>query len=426
MKKIYLLRLIIASSILILAVCAMYGFYPLHFLNLQITPLIQRNIVNYSLFALILISSIFLLTLLFGRFYCSMLCPFGILQEIVNLIYDKLRKKLPNSEYIKKTPYKYYVCALSFGLLLSGSALIIKYIDPYTIFGSYISLCKYGLIFTLIILVLVFFKNRLFCTSICPVGAILGILSKFAPFKMYINNNCVKCKMCTRYCPSKCIDIENKNVNNENCVKCLKCTSKCPKGAIRYGLKLNKPKFNIKKRSALISLSAGALFIGAYFAGIKFSKEIYSKIKNIMLPPGAKDSKSMANSCLNCNLCVKNCPQGILVKADKEHPFVHVDFSQGEHFCKYDCKKCSEVCPSGAIKKITLKEKQNTRIAMASINDNCISCKACISKCPKGAISIINNFAHVDGSKCIGCGACVSVCPMSAIEISDIKKQMEI
>ena len=148
MKKIYLLRLIIASSILILAVCAMYGFYSLHFLNLQITPLIQRNIINYSLFALILISSIFLFTLFFGRFYCSMLCPFGILQEVVNLIYDKLRKKLPNSEYIKKTPYKYYVCALSFGLLLSGSALIIKYIDPYKIFGSYISLGKYGLIFT--------------------------------------------------------------------------------------------------------------------------------------------------------------------------------------------------------------------------------------------------------------------------------------
>jgi len=427
MKKPYKIRLSIAAVVLFLTTLAVIGFYPVSFLDLQFSPLIQRCIYDFSVFAFILISLIILSAIIFGRFYCSTLCPFGIAQEVANLIYYKIRnKKLPDVEYTKPKPVKYFISAAVFGFLISGSTILIKYIDPYTIFASWVSLTIYGIIFISAVLILVFFKNRFFCTSICPVGAILGLLAKLSPFGTYMDDNCIQCGMCARYCPSKCIDKDNKKIDNENCIRCLKCISICPKGAMKYGLKLQKPKFNTTKRQSVIKASAALLFIAACGIGIKFSKNIYSKLKDIIVPPGAKNAQRMANKCLNCNLCINNCPMGILQKANSTIPMVHIDYSKGSHYCDYDCKKCSDSCPSGAIKKITLKEKQNIRIAMASINDNCIACSNCVNKCPRGAIKIINSTAKIDASKCIGCGACKAVCPMSAVEIYPIKEQTEI
>ncbi len=427
MKSLYKTRLIIAGVVMLMTILAFFGIYPLKIMNLQYGALLQRIIVDFSVIAIALFALITVFTLIFGRFYCSMLCPFGILQELTNLIYLKLRpKKLPNIEYIKPKPIKYFISALSLGFLAGGSALLIRYIDPYTMFGSFISRTLYGTIFTIVVLALVFYKNRFFCTSICPVGAFLGILSKFSLFKIHINDNCVQCGMCARYCPSKCIDKENKDVKNENCVKCLKCTSVCPKGAIKYGFKIQKPKFNSLRRKSLISIGVLGIFAGAYAMGVKLSKELYSKIKNVILPPGAKNPQTMANKCLNCNLCINNCPNGILVKADSEFPVVHVDYSKGKHFCHYNCNKCSQACPSGAINKISLEEKQNLRIAMASINESCICCLKCVKICPKGAIEIKDGIAKADGTKCIGCGVCASVCPMGAVGIHTIVKQTEI
>ena len=427
MKKAYKLRLLVASIILFIALIAFFGLYPIRLLDIQIAPLAQRVASDFSKFAIMSLCVLLMFTIFFGRFYCSALCPFGIVQELAILIYNKLKgKKLPNIEYIKKTPYKYFISALTFGALIGGSALFIRYIDPYTLFGSWVTLTKYGIIVGSIIVVLVFFKNRFFCTSICPIGALLGLLSKFAPFKIYIKDECIQCGMCSRYCQSKCIDKDNKTVDNENCIKCLKCTSVCPKGAIKYGLYHNKSKFDISKRKALISTGAFTLFIGSIAIGVKFSKDLYSKFKNIILPAGAKDSQRMANKCLNCNLCINICPNKILKKADSNYPAIHIDYTQGEHYCKYDCNKCSEACLSGAIRKITLKEKQNTRIAMAAINNHCIGCQKCINKCPKGAITLDGEAARIDGSVCIGCGACKAICPMGAIDIYSINKQTEI
>ncbi|MBR2068596.1 MAG: 4Fe-4S binding protein [Candidatus Gastranaerophilales bacterium] len=421
----YKIRLTIAGIVLLASICAVLGFYPVHFLNIEFSPILQKTITNYTVFSLIILVLLVLFTIFFGRFYCSILCPFGILQEFVNLIFNKIKgKKLPALEYIEPKPVKYFILSLCFGALIGGSAVIIRHIDPYTLFGSFISLSKLGIILTLIVLTLVFFKNRFFCTSICPVGAILGLLAKFAPFKVYMNDNCVQCGMCARYCPSKCINHKEKNIKSENCVKCLKCTSVCPKGAMKYGLKPKFEPFDVTRRKALISTGAIALFIGAWGMGVKISKDLFKNIKNVILPAGAQNAQKMANKCLNCNLCVNNCPQGILQKANSEIPAVHIDYSKGNHYCKYDCKKCSEICPAGAIKRLTLEEKQNTKIAMASVNNYCIGCGACIRKCPKKAISITDGLAKVDGALCIGCGACKAVCPMAAIDIFAINKQM--
>lgn len=421
-KHCYTIRLIIAGIVGILSILAICGiFYPVKFLDIQFTALLQRVIFDYSLIALGLFIGVILVTFLFGRFYCSMICPFGILQEFAALLFR--RKKLPQKNY----KLKYVIAALTFGALFGGSALLIRYADPYTVFGSAISFSVFGIIFTLAVLALVFFKNRFFCTNICPVGAVLGLISRISVNKIYMDKNkCVSCGMCARNCPSGCIDHKEKTVDNETCVKCLKCVSTCRMGAMAYGIKPKEDvKFNIKRREFIWAAAALVVLGGAVKAGMELGDKFAKKIRDIILPPGAGETQRMANKCLNCNLCIENCPNKILSKSNEKFPAVHIDYSKGEGYCKYDCNECSKVCPSGAIKKISLEEKQKTRIAMAMVKtDKCNSCGVCTFDCPVGAITKKDGEpAVVDGSKCIGCGKCKQSCKFDAIEIFAVNNQ---
>ena len=419
-KKAYKIRLIIATAILLMSILGILGlFYPLRFFDINFTPLFERTIVNHSTIAISLLSCFIILTVLFGRFYCSTICPFGIIQELFNLT---VRRK--NNALSANYSYKYFVAALCFGSLIAGSALFIRYIDPYTIFSRTMTTTVIGIICTILVLVLVFFKNRFFCSNICPVGAILGLISKVSVNKMYMDDKCVQCSACAKNCPVGAISVKEKTIDHETCLKCLKCISICPKSAMRYGVQPTK--FNLNRRKALIGAGALALFSAAYAIGLSFAKSAGEKLKKAILPAGAKTPQDIANKCLNCNLCVQNCPNKILRKADSNFPVVHIDYTKGKRFCKYDCHKCSEVCPSGAISKITLKEKQNTRIAMATVNDRCIGCGACISNCPKGAITFREYRVQIDAAKCIGCASCKAVCYNSAIDIYPINEQRTI
>ncbi len=158
-------------------------------------------------------------------------------------------------------------------------------------------------------------------------------------------------------------------------------------------------------------------------AGIVLKDKVVEKLKDIILPPGAVNKERFLNRCLNCNLCVENCPNKIIVKADDEYGAVHIDYSKGA--CDFNCHKCSQVCPSGAIKKLSLEEKQNTRIAMAMINDEkCTKCGLCSEACPVHAIiKTDNNIPILNASKCIGCGNCKKACHFGAIEIFGVNEQ---
>ena len=421
MKKLpYKIRLTIAGIVLILSALAVWGLvrYPL---DTQFAALFQRTVFDFSLSAVIILTGIILLTVFFGRFYCSVLCPFGILQEFAALIFRKKNRPIGNYKF------KYYIAALTFGALIGGTALLIRYIDPYTIFGSAVSLSLFGLLAAFAVIFLVFFKNRFFCTNICPVGAILGLLSKISPNKIYINkNDCVSCGLCEKACPAGCINSKEKLVDNETGLKCLKCLGECRKAAIKYGIKPKEElKFNFKRREFLKLASVFVLFGIAVKAGAEIAANTAKKFRDIILPPGAKDENRMFNKCLNCNLCVENCPNKIIAKADKDFGTVHLNYNMGKGFCDYNCNKCSEVCPSGAIKKIPLEEKKKTRIGMAMITDRCKKCGKCISECPAGAISKNKDGQTViDGSKCIGCGKCKNSCPNNAIEIFAVREQV--
>ncbi len=422
----YKIRFSIAIIVFIIAILGILGiFYPLPFFDIQIAPLLQRAIVDFTVIGAVTLAIMLILTLLFGRMYCSLICPFGIFQELIALFRGE-----GNEETRKNLPFKYFITAITFGAMLGGSALLIRHIEPYTYFGSAFTLSVIGIIAVIAVIVLTVFKNRYFCTNICPVGCILGLISKFSLLKIYIDEKeCLSCTMCERNCPAGCIEVDEAKVDNETCVKCFKCLGECPKNAIKYGIKpKNEVKFSPKRRE-LITLGAALVVLGgAVKAGIEIGKTAAEKIKNIILPPGAENAQRMFNKCLNCNLCIKACPNKILTKADKDFGAVHIDYTKGEKHCKYDCKECSKVCPSGAIKKITLEEKQRTRIAMAVVNpEKCTHNGVCVEVCPAHAITKEGNSpAKIDASKCIGCGKCKTVCTPGAIEIFAINEQQRV
>lgn len=423
MKNIYKIRFTLSLIIFILAATGIFGiFYGIKIFDLQFMPLLQRVIADFSVIALILFLIIAGLTFFCGRIYCSLFCPLGILQEITGFIKQKLIKKQCREQI--NFPLKYFIAAIVWGILLGGSTIAIKYIDPYTIFGSAMTGTIFGITAVVLVIIAVLLKDRIFCTNFCPVGTILGLISKISLNKIYISEVCVSCGQCERNCPSGCINSKEKKVDNETCIKCLKCLEVCPKGGIKFGIAPKKDvKFSIKRRQLIIAGTALALFGSMIKAGIEIKDKIVEKLKDVILPPGAVNKETFFNKCLNCNLCVENCPQKILVKANDEYGAVHIDYSKG--VCDYNCHKCSEVCPSGAIKKLTLEEKQKTRIAMAMINeDKCSQCGECVKACPVHAIIKENGKPPVlNAMKCIGCGNCKKTCHFGAIEIFPIKEQ---
>ena len=421
-KYAYFLRLGIAAIVFGLSVAVFTNaFYPLKIFDLQFMALLQRIFADFSLAALILLGLVVLMTLLFGRFYCSLLCPLGVFQELCGLVFR--RKLNPQKHYF----YKYLIAAVVLGLLVGGTAYILRFLDPYTISGSALSKTPLGLAVVAVIALLVLWKGRIFCADICPVGIILGLLAKHAYNKVYIDSDkCVSCGLCSKKCPTGSIDFKNKCVDNETCVKCLRCLNACHFNSLHYGhqsVKTPEPAFDVTRRNLLIGGAVLAFFAAAAKGGMDLSKALAQKLKKVILPAGAETPERFVNKCLNCNLCVVNCPMKIIKKADNNFPAIHLDYQNG--FCDYNCHRCSEVCPSGAIKKLTLAQKQKTQIGVAVVNtDICVKCGLCARECPKQIIKKEKGqYPIISDEECIGCGTCQNVCPVQAITVTAVQKQ---
>lgn len=422
MKFLYIVRFLIAIVMFLLAILAIWGiFYPVNFLDLQFVPLLQRIFLDFSFGLVVIFFVIILLTLLFGRFYCSTVCPLGILQELLSYVL-KIENK-PISNY----PLKYFISVVVFGILFGGSSVLVRYIEPYTLLSSCLTLSRIGFFVIIIALLTLWIENRFFCTNICPVGTILGLLSKYSLNKIYISDNCLSCGKCEKNCPAGCINSKEKIIDNELCLKCFKCISVCNNSAISFGRKPKiKAKFSLKRRQLVIGSIAFVLFGAMAKTGVILKDKIVEKINEIILPPGAISKQRMANTCYNCNLCVQNCPSKVIVKADKNFPTVHLDYTNG--YCKYDCAICAEVCPTGAIKRLTLEDKQKIKIANAIITEeNCHQCSLCAKSCPTHAIIKEDGRPPVvDSAKCIGCGACENACKYNAMRVFPISEQKKI
>lgn len=422
MKKLRILRITLAAIIGLLTILCFAGlFYPIHIMDIQLGALIQKNWLELTLASAALLIVLIILTFFMGRIYCSTLCPLGLLQELLMLVF---RRPLSPK---RSRCWKYLLAAVAFGTLFGGSALIFRQLDPYSIFGSVIGANILGIATLLIIVALVWLWGRVFCANICPIGALLGLISKHALFQVQIDKDkCVSCGACSRKCPTGSIFFKDKTVDNETCIKCFNCLNTCPRKALSYHTHKAKKeiKFSPQRRQLLIGGSALALFVLAAKSGIKFGEKALQSVKAAILPAGAKNLDHFANRCLNCNLCVQNCPHQVIKPADSEHPFVHLDYS--ENFCSYKCHKCSDICPSGALQKMTLELKRRTQIGIAQINpDQCVRCGLCIMKCPREALTREGHTVpQVLTDKCIGCGLCQNTCPVKAITIKGLSTQI--
>jgi ferredoxin len=384
------------------------------------------------------------LALIAGRVYCSVLCPLGTLQELIWRA-GQFRGRKRRAGYISPPQWRYLILpALGLGLAFSFTPLMLI-LDPISTFGRGMgALCAlWGgtatpfaltIAFPLVlILIIAFFRGRAFCDW-CPVGQTLGLLASLAPFGMKIASRCVSCGICETKCPVHCINAREKRLDRERCVLCFSCAPACPAGAATFGIrKFNRELQEGRGQGAPVSRRVflrGAVSVfcgGAYLLGpsLKTLSRTGSADRSgaLILPPGAHNVKSYLARCVSCHACAAACPVGVLRPAYSSHPVL--DFSIAA--CQYSCVECGKVCPSSAIRRLSVEEKQRTRIALSSLDFTyCVvktkkeSCGACAEVCPTHALRMepydepgipFLTKPVFDEQYCVGCGACLVTCP---------------
>ena len=441
---------------------------------------------------LLVVGILLVLSLFLGRIYCSVICPLGILQDVLSWKSRFFRKKKKSRfDYSKpQNILRYSILAVTVIVLIFGSSFLILFLDPYSTFGRIVSqlfrpllifannglahgLSKMGnysiyevkqgafipmafgfaLLFFCTIVVMSWSKGRLFCNTICPVGSGLGLLSKISLFRISIKEtSCTRCGACEKQCKSQCIDSDKMKVDDSRCVTCFNCISACKKGGVKYEFRYKKPqedavenKINNGRRTFL--MTSGAVLATAALAKPKkfISNNDSILSREPIMPPGAGNIKHFNDHCTGCQLCVTKCPMQVLKPAGLQYGITgitqpHLTFST-EVFCTFNCNICTTVCPTGALKKLTIDEKKQTQIGVANFRKNkCVvftdekDCGACSEHCPTQAVHMIPykndglTIPEVTKDLCIGCGACESICPVrpyQAIYVEGVSVQLK-
>lgn len=398
------------------------------------------------------------LTLVFGRVYCSVICPLGVMQDVFGWM-GKKRKKNRYSYSPAKSWLRYGVLAVFIVALLAGVGSLVALLAPYSAYGRiaqnlFAPLYGWGnnaLAFfaeradsyafyrtevwlkslpTLLVAattfvavgVLAWRNGRTYCNTVCPVGTVLGFLARYAWFKPVIDTGkCVDCKLCARSCKAACIDIKNHRIDYSRCVACMDCIEKCHKGAIRYAHprkiartaevrteQVSPQQIDDARRSFLtaaalvtsaVTLKAQEKKVDGGLALIE-DKKIPERTTRLV-PPGALSARNFSSHCTACQLCVSVCPNEVLRPSAGLMTLMQPEMSYERGYCRPECTKCAEVCPAGAIRPITRAEKSSIQIGHAVwVKKNCVpltdgkECGNCARHCPTGAITMVPSDMH--------------------------------
>ncbi len=467
--------------------------------EIQFVPSLLAH--NFAIFGGLLI-----LTALFGRIYCSVICPLGVFQDAVAHA-GKRKKRAPYSFKKAKTILRFSVLGIFVLSLVFGVSVVVSLLDPYAAFGRFannwlqplwilgnnvlaffaekldsyafyevdvwvksVASLSISALFIIVVSLLAWRGGRTYCNTICPVGTFLGLISKKSLYKIEIDKeSCVGCKRCVVNCKSACISDETYDIDNSRCVTCFNCLDKCPKSAIKFkrasGKSMQKESQKVapEKAETKNPVNSGSSenrrgFVIAALAMIgsaakaqvlpktvKAKEEVkvdggYADIlpkktpnrEHRILPPGSVSALNFKKSCTACQLCVSACPNDVLTPSKSIDSLMQPEMSFNVGYCRPECVRCSEVCPSNAIQPIDVAEKSATQIGHAVwVESRCavvqrgVSCDNCFRHCPTKAIQMVKrDYAHpvpiIDTERCIGCGACENLCPsrpLSAIYV---------
>lgn len=443
--------------------------------SLQIIPSILKAIVSPGWMAIGLFV-VLGLTLAFGRVYCSTVCPLGILQDVI----IRLRRKIDRR---KRFQYRKQYIVLHYALLgatalaaIAGSMTLLNLLEPYSNYGRIMTngvepllilgnnaisflLGKFGVyslyritlraipwetlgvsaLFLGVVGHMAYRHGRLFCNTLCPAGALLGILSRLSFFKLVVDDDaCNGCGACERVCKAGCIESATMTIDFHACVGCFNCLKSCPTDGIVFRSVLAERKMAEKSASVnharrdfvrgigpsiLVLLGTGAADGEAPIpmtCGYSDSKQFP------VSPPGSQSVSRFSRLCTACHLCVTACPSQVLAPSFLEYGVAGVfqpkmNYSAG--FCNYDCIVCGQVCPSGAILEVNSVRKKEIQIGRAAfVREDCIvfskkqDCAACSEHCPTKAVYTVPFGDHLrlpelNNDICVGCGACEHACP---------------
>ena len=425
------------------------------------------------------VAVLLLITLLFGRVYCSVICPLGVMQDIISWIHGKTKKK--NRFRFGYSPAKNWLRYPILVLFIIGLALgahsIAILIAPYSAYGriaanllaplyqlgnnffawiaeragSYafystevwiksVSSLVIAAVTLVVVGLLAWMHGRTWCNTVCPVGTVLGFVSRFSIFAPVIDTEkCRNCGLCGKQCKASCINMKEHEIDYSRCVACMDCIDTCKDEAISYKRRSSRRPApqddNQQGRRAFIT---SAVIAGTAVAAKAQEMKVDGGLAEVeraekperltpLVPAGAVSLKHMADHCTGCQLCISVCPNQVLRPSTSLMTLMQPEMSYERGYCRPECTRCSDICPAGAIKPVTVEEKSSIQIGHAVVNlDNCVvntdevSCGNCSRHCPAGAIRMVRKdpddpkslmIPTVNEERCIGCGACENLCP---------------
>ena len=457
--------------------------YPVS-LFLEIDPLVgfATAITTTTVYkGLILCTLLLIPTFVLGRFFCNWVCPYGTLHQLTGWLFGRRdeQARIESNRFKKLQQLKYVFLIMMIVAACFGS-LQIGLLDPICLFHRSMStavLPALNEIFPdtvyvkqyyhvggwLIGLMLLFFVGmnvvipRFFCRVVCPLGAFLGVASRFSLWRIERDpNKCIDCDACLRNCQGA--SDPHTQLRKSECFACMECIDDCPVDALSFKLMPNRdhevaaPPIT-GRRVAMASLFGAAGYAVTRSSGA--SDKNFSK--KVIRPPGSMEEGQFLERCIKCDQCIRVCPTNVLqptlMEAGLEGIWTPI-LNMKIGYCELNCTLCGHVCPTGAIQRISIEEKtgigEHTEQGPVKLGTafydrgRCLPwametpCVVCEEVCPTSPKAIFSREVtvtkrdgnpttlrqpYVDPSRCIGCGICEHECPVkdhAAIRVTAI------